>query len=430
MTRLQKSHNARAQTRRSTSGPRVFTARGILTGRGEFLDGGGLWVERGTIVRVLGSRAAVARAGKAIGTKILDLGSVVLTPGFVNAHSHLELSGLGGRLPHQGTFTDWIRALLRERAARGSSSSAQAVRAGADRMLATGTTCSGDIDSSALVATALRGHPLRLRLYREALDAGEPARTASALSALAEGTQRRARTWKGLSPHAPYSVSQGLFRELGRRARAGRLPLSIHWAETGEEIEWLEREEGPMRALLKHSPHESGLDSIAAAGLLGPRTALIHGNHARPGERDRVAASGAVLVHCPGTHAFFGRDRFDLEGWAKRGVPVALGTDSLASNADLDMQREMRLLRRMHPGLAPECVWDMATRSAARALCFQGRAGELAPGAWADLCAHATPAIRAVDVLEALTAGETRIAGVWIAGQAVGSPSVEPARHP
>jgi cytosine/adenosine deaminase-related metal-dependent hydrolase len=400
----------------------LVTARRVLSESGAILDGGGLWIERGRIARVLTSRSAVRRASAQAGEAPLDLGDVVLAPGLVNAHAHLELSHMRGQLPRDGTFANWIRALLRERAAsdaRGAAEVDEALRAGADRMIATGTTSAGDIDSAGRAASALRGHPLRVRSYQEMLDVGDPKRRASALAALDRSQPRSARHWRGISPHAPYTVSAELFRELGRRARSRRLAVSIHWGETREETDWIERGEGPMSALLERSPRARGLDLIADAGLLGPRTALIHCNDARDDERARVASAGATLVHCPGTHAFFARARFDVERWSRAGVRVALGTDSLASNEDLDLRRETKLFRRAHPKVAPLDVWNMVTRDAARALGFQGRAGALASGAWADFCAYELPAAARGEEIDALTAGEGRLVGVWIGARAV-----------
>jgi 5-methylthioadenosine/S-adenosylhomocysteine deaminase len=174
------------------------------------------------------------------------------------------------------------------------------------------------------------------------------------------------------------------------------------------------------------SPRASGLDAIEASGLLGPRLTLVHGNHPSPGDVSRIARAGAVLVHCPGTHLFFGRAPFPLRRWLDAGVTVALGTDGLSSNADLDMRREMSLLRRANPRLPPETVFDLATRAGALALGLAGRAGEIVPGAFADLCAHryaGSPASgrRGSDeLLDALTWGRTSVAGVWIGGRAVG----------
>ena len=98
---------------------------------------------------------------------------------------------------------------------------------------------------------------------------------------------------------------------------------------------------------------EDGLDRIEAAGLLGRRTSLVHGNYPSSGELPRIARSGATVVHCPGSHAFFRREPFPLARYRRAGVPIALGTDSAASNGSLDMRREMALLRRAHAGLAP-----------------------------------------------------------------------------
>jgi cytosine/adenosine deaminase-related metal-dependent hydrolase len=227
---------------------------------------------------------------------------------------------------------------------------------------------------------------------------------------------------EGLAPHAPYTVSESLFRELGRRARRTRSWTTIHWAETREEVEWLADGTGPLSAILADAPRLSGLDAIEAAGLLGERTSLVHGNHPEAGDLGRVARAGATLVHCPGTHAFFGRDPFDFEATRRAGVTVALGTDGLASNLELDMRREMRLLRACAPELSPALVWDMATRHGARAIGLSGRVGEISAGAYADFCAHELPGVdlsrsRPDELLDALTSGRSTVRAAWIGGR-------------
>ncbi len=395
----------------------IVTARWLITGSDAY-DGGGVLVARGRVTRVLGTRSAVRRAQ----LPVRDLGDRVLAPGFVNAHAHLELSGFAGALPAGGSFTEWIRALLVRKAAQSRDAGLRAARAGADRMLETGTTAVGDIDSTELADASLEGHPMRRRVYREILDARDPSRTPSALERARVVRTRRARRLEGLAPHAPYTVSEDLLREIGRRARRTRCFATIHWAETREEVEWLAAGSGPMSAILSRAPGHSGLDAIEGAGLLSPRTSLVHGNHPEPGDFDRIARAGATLVHCPGTHAFFSRDPFDFEAPARAGVVVALGTDGLASNADLDMRREMRLVRERARALAPERVWDMATRHGARAIGLEGRVGEIAAGAYADLCAHELAGVdlaraRRPDLLDALTSGRSTVAQVWIGGR-------------
>jgi cytosine/adenosine deaminase-related metal-dependent hydrolase len=143
----------------------------------------------------------------------------------------------------------------------------------------------------------------------------------------------------------------------------------------------------------------------------------VHGNHPERGELARIARAGASLVHCPGSHAYFTRPPAPLAAWLAAGVELALGTDSLASNTDLDMYGEMALLRASHPQLAPTTVWRMATLGGARALGWAGRVGDLRRGAWADCVLLDVPARDDRALLDALTSGERRILGVWVGGR-------------
>ncbi len=396
----------------------VLSAGQVLAPDGAWYRGGGVLVAGGRIQRVLASPSACARSGE----RRVDLGDRVLLPGFVDAHAHLDLSGFVGRVASGRAFPDWIRNLLAVRATLDEASLARAARARAERLLASGTTSVGDIDAGGRLARVAAGLALRVRRFREALDVGDSSRTEAVLCEL-DARASSPRTWtEGLSPHAPYTVSDSLWSALARRARSRRLPAAIHWAETPEERAWLEHGTGPFASLLTRSPRRSGLASIESAGLLGPRTALIHGNDATVAERSRIAESGACLVHCPGTHQFFERPPFDARAWVDAGVPLALGTDSSASNDDLDMAREMALFRVRNPGFGPEETLALATSQAARSIGLAGRAGTLAPGAFADLTLHEAPGSSGPECLEVITHGRGRVIGVWVAGRRVAGP--------
>lgn len=394
----------------------ILRARLTLARGGEWIDGGGIAVDEGRVVSVLRSPRALDRwRGRA--TRTLDLGEVALTPGLVNAHAHLELSGLRGLLPRGADFGAWIARLRELRAARTVAELARDARSGADRCLATGTTAVGDIDYVGGSLRGLRRSPLRVRLYRELLDAGDPQRTAAAIARAREAASASKREFAGLAPHSPFTASPELLAESARIARRARLPVTVHWSETREEIEWLLRGRGPIAKILTHSPRQSGSSLLARAGLLRRGTSLVHGNHPSRGEPQQLAKAGVVLVHCPGCHAFFGRAPFPIERYLRAGVALALGTDSLASNDDLDLRREMALLRGAHPGVAPSTVWEMATRGGARALGWGKLAGELSPGAWADCVAFACVSSTGAGALEEITSGQADVRGVWIAGR-------------
>lgn len=409
------------------SRPRLIGARRLAARPDRWLDEAGVLLRGGAIERVVVGRHAQRRAAATHDAVWHDLGDGVLAPGFVNAHAHLDLSGLAGRLEPGSALVPWIGGVLRERAARDPAQLARDAARGSRRCAATGTTLVGDIDATGAVLRAGRAVATRLVVFRELLDAGDPERTAAALAGVRRALPRRARRLEGLSPHAPHTASPALLRAAAELAAARDLPVAVHWSESAEEVEWLRTGGGALAALLStppSGPRRSGLDRLAGAGLLGPRTLLVHGNHPARGEPARVAGAGATLVHCPGCHAWFGRAPFPLRRYLDAGVPVALGTDSLASNADLDLRRELALLRAAHPWLAPEAAWAMATLAPARALGLAGRAGELVPGAWADLVHHLpegeTAGGAASAPLEALAAGRSAVAGVWIAGRRVG----------
>jgi len=224
-------------------------------------------------------------------------------------------------------------------------------------------------------------------------------------------------------------------KDMSRGAWRGGLQWMVHWREKAEEEDWLRSGRGPFERLLRTSPRSGGLDLLERAGLLGPRTALVHGNAPARGELARVAASGAIVVHCPGCHVHFERPPFQLRAYLNAGVPIALGTDSLASNAALDLPRELRLLREAAPWLAPERALEMATRTAARALGLERAVGELVPRTRADLALWSCAARTRSDWLEALTLARARFEGSWIdgrpaAGGAAGLDSAGPARRP
>lgn len=400
----------------------LIRAARILAGE-RVLDGGGIVVVAGRVHSVLASNRD-AREFATSAHESFDLGDALIAPAFVNAHAHLELSELAGSVTAAGTFSDWIRALIAARTRNGAEGLARGARTGARRLMATGTALVGDIDSSGAIESGAEGLALRVCRFREALDAGDATRAQSVLERVARPALARERFHEGLSPHAPYTVSTTLWSALGRLARERAWPVAIHFAETREEVEWLEHGEGPLAALLARSPRASGLDLIAGAGLLGERTLLIHGNHATTSERTRIAESGATLVHCPGTHRFFEREPFDARAWLDAGVPLALGTDSLASNTDLDMGRELALFAAAQPKLRPTELFACATSAGARALGFAGESGVIAPGAHADFALFRGGGGAGADVRAALVHGELACAALWLAGAPVGPEGV------
>ena len=396
----------------------ILRVRHLIEHSRRVTEDGGIVVRQGKIERILRGRRSIDRAMLSGCGPLRDLGDGILAPGFVNAHAHLELGRFAGRLPDGQGFEQWIFGMLKAHRNSRPGDYASGVESGVQRLLTTGTTSVGDIVSTREGARATRGG-IRSVLYREVLDAWNPERTGATLSTVRRALPVRALTNEGISPHAPYTTSTELLGQVARLARRRRVPISIHWSETRAETDWLERGTGPLRDVLPASPKVRGLELIERMRLLGKSTSLVHGNHPRKGEPERIARAGATLIHCPGTHAFFGRGPFPWRKYQRAGVRLALGTDSLASNHDLDIRREMRLALESNPSLSPSDVFRMATDDAARAVGLGGVVGELRPGRQADLVLYQRPPDGSADALTNVIRSNEAVLAVWIAGRRV-----------
>jgi cytosine/adenosine deaminase-related metal-dependent hydrolase len=357
--------------------------------------------------------------------EVIDLPDHLALHAPINGHAHLELSGLAGRLEPTSDFGSWVRAVLAWRQARGPRGLAQDWALGR-RLAAAGGACAvADIDAVGAAVgqdQSSAGGALVLP-HVELLDARDPARLDSQRRRLTELLEHPSESGIGLSPHAPQTVSEALLAAAGQAARRTGWRVQVHWSETTEELDWWQGRSSPMGAWAGPSPGSRGnaaarsyLDFLDAAGLLGPQLALIHGNFPQDGEPERLAACGATLVHCPGSHRFFGRGPFPLRRYMEAGLRIALGTDSLASNCDLDLQRELALLQAEHPWLTPPMLWRMATESAAPLVGDLAGSGRLEPGAPAHLLAVEVKAKAPEQALAAWLRGDRGRRRLWIRG--------------
>jgi len=411
--------------------PWTLTARWLIPVDGPPLPGGTLTVDGERI-------AAVEPHGQR--TPDLDLGSVAVLPGFVNAHTHLDLTGMRGRCPPTPNFTDWLRGVVRHRRARVPDLPAWNVFDGVTQAVRTGTTLLGDI----VGADAANGYRppecCRVVAFRELLglpfERIQPSWEAG-VRWVKLPTDATSLVRRGLSPHAPYSVHQLLFRQVASRARqqcagsreVGRphlqLPVAIHLAETRAELDLLAEHRGPFVEFLTALGvwNRDGLVSgplplIEMFADAGP-VLFVHGNYLDPAT---AMPPNASIVYCPRTHAAFGHAPHPFRDFLKRGVRVVLGTDSLASNPDLDMLAEARSVYRHYPDVPAADVLRMMTLSGAEALGWEADAGSLTPGKSADLAvvpltetANGEP--NASVIQSANSARAVLFRGRWVAGQ-------------
>jgi len=398
----------------------ILRAAWVLAGGSDGLrlvENGAVRFEGGVIVEI----DPAPRIGSG-GEGAENLGDCLLLPGLVNAHTHLELSHLAGRLQpgsrrvglgslHRDTnppgdpsraFVDWLDRLLTTLRADGGDPRIveEAAHRGRKLSLAAGVTTVGDITRwPGLTRPVLADGPLRVLSFGEVIAIGRlRGRLDERLSAAVDDSDGSEFLETGVSPHAPYTLEPEGLRTCVRRAATAGQRLCIHLAETPAEAEFTTRLAGPLREYLaRHgtwdeqvpSPGMRPIEYADSVGLLSPAAILAHVNYVEDDEIALLAERGVHVAYCPRTHAAFGHEPHAFLRMLERGVNVCVGTDSLASNPSLSVLEELRFLRRNHPQVAPELWFEMGTIRAAQALGMDRAdsrgVGAIAPGRRADL---------------------------------------------
>jgi len=369
----------------AVAAPRAVTARRVRTMcPGEaVLDDAAVIVQGRRILEVGPRRRLLA----GFCGPVEDLGPVTLVPGLVNAHGHLELSHLRGRSPVGQGFVAWVAWLIRQPL---GALTPEALDTAVAEAAATGTGAVIDIGSRAgpAVIRALETAGLPSLVCHEyfgfrPLPAGDfPPATATAGRAMRAGRLTA-------SGHALYSTSPDNLRRAREICRRRGTPYCLHLAEHQGEVELLATGGGAFAALLRRRvlPRDftpPGCSSVAYArdlGLLGPETLAVHAVWLDAADRAVLAETGTGVCLCPRSNRRIGVGRAEATALAAAGVPLCLGTDSLASNDDLNLWNEARALWAEYPDFPADAVLPALTVTPARLLGRSAELGRLAPGA-------------------------------------------------
>lgn len=380
--------------------PLLLRARVVLPIRRPPIADGAVVVSGQRIVAVGNWRSLHSR----FASEVHDLGDVVLLPGLVNAHCHLDYTHMAGMFPPQKSFCDWIKLITTEKAHWTFSDYAEAWIDGAKMLLHSGTTTVADIEAvPELLPDVWTSTPLRVISFLEMTGVRSRRQPELILREALEkiDTLPSHRCVAALSPHAPYSTTPRLLQRTAALAHKRQLRVTTHIAESatefemirharGEMFDWLQRNERDMADCGEHSP----VQHVALAGLLGRNFLAVHVNCLTSGDAALLARKQVNVVHCPRSHDYFQHPEFPYRALAKAGVNICLGTDSLATvqkkprqNVELNLFTEMRTFAKANPKVSTEAILRLATINGASALGLRGQVGELRPNAFADLIA-------------------------------------------
>jgi aminodeoxyfutalosine deaminase len=332
------------------------------------------------------------------------LGNVAILPGLINAHTHLELSWMRGRVPPAATFVDWVRSMFAVRGRPDAGMSEQQVAAipqAIKELQASGTVAVGDISNSLCAVAPMRAAGLDGVVFHELLGFkerdGALIDATRDLRAAAVATGARV----SLAPHAPYSTSLELFSAMRTAVNESACPImSVHLGESPEESEFLQHGTGPWRSMLdaigvwRDDWAIPGCDPVTyldRRGVIDARTLVVHGVQFSDAALARLREIGATLVTCPRSNQWVGVGDPPVARFYGSGVSIAVGTDSLASVGDLNLFAELAAMRRLAPGVPASRILESATLNGARALGLDDELGSLAVGKQAKMISVRLP---------------------------------------
>ncbi len=354
-----------------------------------------------------------------------ELGEHVLIPGLINAHTHSAMTllrGMADDLPLTTWLTEHIwpaeQRWVSEAFIRDGSTLAMG------EMLLSGVTCFNDMYFFPGV-TGEAAREVGMRAVLGMIVIGVPSGYAQSLEeylakglALHDAYRDDPLVRTAFAPHSPYAVEDAFLERIAGHAEELDVPIHIHVHETADEVQ--------------RSVDETGkrpLQRLDELGLMSPRLLAVHATQLEPAESERLAEAGAHVLHCPEANLKLASGFCPTAALRQAGVNVALGTDGVASNNDLDLIGEMRtaaLLAKAVSGdaaaLPAEEALRMATLNAAQALGVDDELGSIVPGKAADLAAVslADPDVRPVyNPLSQLVYAATRqhVTDVWVAGE-------------
>ena len=399
--------------------PAIYTASWLINPDSPPVAGGAVLVRDGKVA----GAGTLTELRRTHSVPVVEYPDCAIIPGFVNAHTHLELTHFPSwRLRtnidyHPRHFTDWMIQLIKVARGLKPDDYPQSVHEGMRMCLESGTTAIGEILSNPGLTTIYKDSSLTGRLYFEVLGQGSTRfreKFDGALSAAVSGEAGSMTT--GLSPHTPYTIGEEHLPCISETAASHRLPLAIHISESEEETEFLFDSSGPLATdfypfvgweRYLTAPHRcSSTELLDRHGMLTPATLAVHCVHVTSADALILKERGVSIAICPRSNERLDVGLAPVPLFKKHGIPLALGTDSLASNDSLSLWDEIRYALDAFPAdLTPAELFRMVTVGGASALGISGSCGSLEVGKRADFQVVGNLGGGRVKLLESLVHG-------------------------
>jgi cytosine/adenosine deaminase-related metal-dependent hydrolase len=321
---------------------------------------------------------------EALGLQINHHYAGALVPGFINTHCHLELSHLRGKISqHTGLFK-FVSEVMKYRFAD-ADEILKAMEDADEEMYQNGIVAVGDISNQPVSASVKQKSKLYYHTFVEAMGFN-PEHASSIIRKAKETLESFDTTRASIVPHAPYSVSDELFAAIASISQDHLNLLSIHNQETPAENEFFQHKTGAFLELYKmlglnlefYKPSGKTALQTTLPKLPKSRTLLVHNTQTNKADVDFAKTEHPDLYWClcPNANRYIENTLPDVGMLKNEGLRITLGTDSLASNQQLSILKEMQVLQEQKQ-ISLQTLLDWATLNGARFLGIEDAYGSL-----------------------------------------------------
>jgi cytosine/adenosine deaminase-related metal-dependent hydrolase len=357
--------------------PEVYKAKWILPADGGIVQNGAIVADNGIIIDLLYHQEISGE-----NYTVYDFGNAVITPGFINLHTHLQYTGTANTSPKslknklkkfflklrnrflfwgksKNSFTFWIVNLITDYICLDGDQKAEAVKTGLDMALKSGTTCVAQLSGEEEFFDIFNNSPLKTYIFLETFSDSKKS-TSKAFSELKRKVNNLLQkcgdsTFIGISPHSVYNIHKSYWKKIYDFTRKNKLLINTHFAESTEEMEWIRHGVSNLIILhrfagikqLKPFKKESNpVKLIAKTGILNKNTVIAHANQLNDSELKLLSSYKAGLVYCPRSNMILHGKTLDFQAVSEIfGERTGLGTDSLSSNYDLSVFNEAKFIK-------------------------------------------------------------------------------------
>ena len=313
----------------------------------------------------------------------------ILSPGFINAHCHLELSHMKGMIPAHSGLQEFVKQIVGLRKVEDGIIQ-QAIRSAEDEMYNNGIVAVGDICNTLDTLSIKQKHKLAYYSFVELYDL-DPTRSDDKINAglkIQEAFEQNC-VRASLVPHAPYSVSFNLWKLLSNYF--GAHTITMHNQETIDENEFFEKKSGSFLGMYERT--KVSLDFFEATGLSSlqsvlpyfkkaARSILVHNSFT---SKEDIKAVQKEMPHsfwclCPNANQYIEQTMPPIELLRASGAEIVIGTDSYASNWSLNILDELKTIQKHSPSIPLAEMLSWATMNGARALQMEKGLGSFEKG--------------------------------------------------